>query len=353
MAKKNVVIIGYGTMGEWHAKRVMNSDVVDLVGIYDIDEKRVERAKERGIYAYPSFEAVLADERVDAVVIATPNDLHKPFAIEAMKNGKHVVSEKPATVSSRDLQEMIDSSEKYGKVFTVHQNRRWDTDFLLMKELYRTGELGEVFSVESRVQGSRGLTKGWRHKKEHGGGIVLDWGVHMIDQMLLLVYDKKIKSIYCRFQNIMDYEVEDCFKLDIYFEDDFTARVEVGTSNFISLPRFYMTGTNGSATVDGFEDGMRVVCCKDFSEEDVIPVVTSAGLTKTMAPRNANTIKEIFVEKPEADVHDFYRNLVKVIDGEAELIVTHKEVMRVMRVIEAAFESARIGLPVEFDDSEY
>ena len=353
MAKKNVVVVGYGTMGEWHAKRAMNSDVVDLIGIYDIDEKRVERANERGIYTYPSFEAVLNDGKVDAIVIATPNDLHKPLAVEAMKNGKHVISEKPASVSSADLTEMIEASKKYGRVFTVHQNRRWDTDFLLMKELYRSGKIGEVFSVESRVHGSRGLTKGWRHKKEHGGGIVLDWGVHMIDQMLLLVYDKKIKSIYCRFQNIMDYEVEDCFKLDIYFEDEVTARVEVGTSNFISLPRFYMMGTNGSATVDGFEDGMRVVSCENFNEEDVIPVVTSAGLTKTMAPRNANTIKESFVEKPVVDVHDFYRNFVKVIDGEAELIVTHKEIMRVMRVIEAAFESAKLGIPVEFDDSEY
>lgn len=353
MIKKNVAIVGFGTMGEWHSNRIMNSDVVNLIGIYDIEERREEYARSRGIYAYSSFEEILGDDRVDIVVIATPNDLHKPLAIEAMSRGKHVVSEKPATVSSKDLSDMIEASKKYGRVFTVHQNRRWDTDFLLMKELYCTGELGEIFSVESRVQGSRGLTKGWRHKKEHGGGIVLDWGVHLIDQMLLLVHDAKIKSVYCRFQNIMDYEVEDCFKLDIYFDNDVTARVEVGTSHFISLPRFYMTGTNGSATVNGFEDGMRIVSCRDFNEEDVVPVVTSAGVTKTMAPRNANTIKESFVEKPVADVHDFYRNLVKVIDGEAELIVTHKEIMRVMRVMEAAFESATSGLPVEFDDSEY
>ncbi len=353
MAKKNVVIVGFGTMGEWHSSRTRISDAVNLLGVYDIDEKRQERARENGLYTYSSFEDILADERVDIVVIATPNDLHKPLAIEAMRCGKHVVSEKPATVSSKDLQDMIDASNEYGKVFTVHHNRRWDTDFLLMKELYSSGKIGDVFSVESRVQGSRGLTKGWRHKKEHGGGIVLDWGVHLIDQMLLLVHDKRIKSVYCRFQNVMDYEVEDCFKLDIYFENDFTARIEVGTSHFISLPRFYMNGENGSATVNGFEDGMRLILCENWNEEDVIPVVTPAGVTKTMAPRNANTIKESFIEKPVADVHDFYRNLVKVIDGEAELIVTHKQIMRVMRVIEVAFESARLGLPVEFDDSEY
>ena len=135
MKKMKVAIIGYGGMGGWHVKKLAESDVAELAGIYDIDEKRVERAKERGIYTYPSLEAVLTDERVDAVVIATPNDLHKPIAIEAMKNGKHVISEKPATVSSADLTEMIEASKEYGRVFTVHQNRRWDTDFLLMREL--------------------------------------------------------------------------------------------------------------------------------------------------------------------------------------------------------------------------
>ena len=72
---------------------------------------------------------------MDFVTIATPNDFHKPIAIQAMAAGKHVISEKPVTLSSRDLQAMIDASRKYDRVFSVHQNRRWDEDFLVMKQI--------------------------------------------------------------------------------------------------------------------------------------------------------------------------------------------------------------------------
>src|SRR5699024_4670629 len=104
---------------------------------------------------------------VDILTLAVPNDVHKDLAIRAMAAGKNVISEKPVTLSSADLQEMIDASEKYGKLFTVHQNRRWDEDFLAMKEVYESGKLGYVFNIESRVHGSRGIPGDWRQRKAH------------------------------------------------------------------------------------------------------------------------------------------------------------------------------------------
>ena len=180
--------------------------------------------------------------------------------------------------------------------------------------------------------------------------MILDWGVHLIDQMLGIIYDKKIKSIYCRCFHITNYEVDDGFRLELYFEDGPTALIEVGTSNFISMPRFYMTGTNGSAMVNDWREDCRVVCCKNWEEKDVVPVVTAAGLTKTMAPRDEKTITESFIRRPESDVHDFYRNVCAAIDGKATQIVTHEQLMRVMRIMEAAFESDALGRPVEFED---
>ena len=132
--KKNGVIIGYGHMGSWHVNHYLKSDVVHLAGIYDIDPKKIELAEANGINTYPSFEAVLADPTVDFVLIATPNEFHKPYAIAALEAGKHVISEKPVTLSSAELKEMIAAAKKANRIFTVHQNRRWDCDYLMMKE---------------------------------------------------------------------------------------------------------------------------------------------------------------------------------------------------------------------------
>ena len=337
--KKRIAIVGYGGMGGWHAKYLLASDVAELAGICDIAEDRCELAKERGIHVYEDWNALLSDPTVEIVTLAIPNELHKPYAIAAMEAGKNVISEKPVTLSNRT-----------GKLFTVHQNRRWDKDYLMMKQAYASGDLGEVFGIESRVQGSRGIPGDWRGKKIHGGGMILDWGVHLIDQMLGIVYDRKIERIYCRCDHITNYEVDDGFKLDLYFEGDLTARIEVGTSHFIALPRFYMTGSNGSAMVADWKDNCRVVCCKNWEEKDVVPVVTAAGLTKTMAPRDEKTIVESEIVRPESDVHDFYRNVCLAVDGKAEQIVTHAQLMRVMKIMEAAFLSDELGRPVDFDD---
>ena len=349
--KKGIAIVGFGGMGYWHKKKIVASDVVELCGIWDIKEDRRQLAKSEGIHVYSSFEDVLADERVELITIAVPNELHRPLSIAALEAGKNVISEKPVCLSSDELADIIAASERTGKLFTTHQNRRWDADFLLMKQVYESGDLGEVFGIESRVQGSHGIPGDWRGKKEHGGGMMLDWGVHLIDQTLQITKEKKIERIYCRFDHITNYEVDDGFKLDIYFEGGLTARIEVGTSHFLSMPRHYMTGSNGSAIVRDWGRDCEVVCCKNWEDKDVVPVVTAAGLTKTMAPRNKDTITEYVIPSPASDVHDFYRNYCLAIDGKAEQIVTHKELMRVMKVMEASFASDEAGKPVDFCDT--
>ena len=348
--KKKIVVIGYGGMGGWHARHLLESDVCELVGVCDIKESRKALARENGLKVYNSIDEVIADESVELLTLAVPNELHEPMAIKAMEAGKHVISEKPVTMSSELLQNMIDASKRTGKLFTVHQNRRWDRDFLLMKQVYASGELGDVFGIESRVQGSRGIPGDWRGKKEHGGGMILDWGVHLIDQMLLIVNDKKVEKVYCRCDHITNYEVDDGFKLDLYFEGELTARIEVGTSHFISLPRYYMTGTNGSALIESWKSDCKIISCKNWDEKNVVPVVTAAGLTKTMAPRDKNTIEESSIPSPESDVHDFYRNVCAAIDGKEAQIVTHDQVMRVMKIMEAAFRSDELGEAVSVDD---
>ena len=350
--KKGVAIVGFGGMGYWHKNKILAGNAVELCGIWDIKEERRELARTENIHVYSSFEDVLADEKVDIVTIAVPNELHKPLSIAALEAGKNVISEKPVCLSSQELADIIAASERTGKLFTTHQNRRWDADFLMMKQVYESGDLGDVFAMESRVQGSHGIPGDWRGKKEHGGGMIFDWGIHLIDQMFGIVDDRKLLRVYCKCDHITNDEVDDGFKLDLYFEGDLTARIEVGTTNFIRLPRLYITGVNGAGLVNDWKDDCHVVLCRSWADKDVAPVVTAAGFTKTMAPRDEKTTVEEWIKSPETEVHEFYLNFAQAIQGKATQYVTHKQLARSMRVMEAAFRSDALGAPVEFEDIE-
>ncbi len=337
--KKRLAIVGYGGQGAWHAEHALRSDVVELAGIRDIAERREAAARERGIRVYETLGEVCADPSVDIVLCATPNDVHKDIVIEALRAGKHVICEKPVALSVGDFDDMVRAAQESGRLLTVHQNRRWDVDYLAMQSLVDSGEIGEVISIESRIHGSRGIPSDWRCHKEPGGGMILDWGVHLIDQMLRLI-PETVTEVYCRTTNITTDEVDDGFHLHLGFASGKSATVEVGTYNFIAMPRFYMQARGGSAFIEDWRKNCRVARLKAWCEKDVLPVQTAAGITKTMAPRDELTIDSYELERPVSDVHDFYRNFTAAIDGKCEQTVKNCEVRRVLRVMEACFLSA-------------
>ena len=340
--KKNLAIVGYGGQGAWHANWANKSDVVALAGIYDIAEKRVNAAKENGIHVYASLEELVSDPKVDIVLCATPNDVHKDIVVTALNAGKHVICEKPVALSVGEFDEMVEAAKKNDRILSVHQNRRWDVDFLAIKSLVNSGEIGEVINIESRIHGSRGIPSDWRCHKAPGGGMILDWGVHLIDQMLRLIPEKIVK-IYCEVTNITTNEVDDGFNLHMTFESGKRATVEVGTYNFLPLPRFYMQAKSGSALIEDWQKKCRVSKLKAWNEKEVLPVQTAAGITKTMAPRDELTLDMYEIERPTSDVHDFYRNLVLAIDGKEEQLIKLCQVRRVLRVMESCFVSAESG----------
>ena len=113
--KKKVGVVGYGGMGQWHVCSIAGtnylnaidfkeSDVCEVVAVYDIDPAKNEKARKDGYKVYDTLEEFLADESIEIVVIATPNDVHEPIAIAAMKAGKHVICEKPVTLSCESPQ---------------------------------------------------------------------------------------------------------------------------------------------------------------------------------------------------------------------------------------------------------
>ncbi len=348
MKDYNLAIVGLGGMGNWHRETIETIDHLTVCGSFDIKEDRQQFARDHGITPYNSLEELLNDPKVDIVLCSTPNDVHKEIVIKALKAGKNVVCEKPVTLSSKDLQEMIDAAEESGKLFTVHQNRRWDEDFLTVKNIYDNHMLGDIFRIESRVHGSRGIPGDWRQEPEHGGGMVLDWGVHILDQALMMI-PEKVKKVYASFTHVTNELVDDGFTVELTFESGLVYLLEVGTSNFINLPRWYVLGQNGSAVVNDWDLSGEMVRVTDWSKNDAVPIRTAAGLTKTMAPRTEETIKTEPLPVVHSDIRDYYRNVMATLSGESEIIVKLPQVMRVMKLMEAIFESAAKHQVVDFE----
>ena len=343
-------IIGFGGMAAYHEKQLKEYNRVKIVGIFDVDPSRLTCARDLGYMTYPSKEAVMSDDTLDAILIGTTNEVHKDLAIEAMEAGKNVICEKPVTLTSKELEEIMVVEKATGKVFTVDQNRRTNRDFILMKRQVEAGLLGDVYHIESRVEGSRGMPKGWRTIKALGGGMMLDWGVHLIDQVMTML-DEKVVGVFCQMNSIEYPEVDDNFRLHMTFDSGKTVQVEVATNNYIQHPRWYVLGTEGSLQIDDWECDGRILRCKnkDSVWEDEI-VYTKAGPTKVMAPRRKDTLEEVTLSEP-LDVVDsitvVYDQFIDAIEGKAPLTITSAQALRVMKVMEAAFESAEEGIAVK------
>jgi len=360
MKNYSLAIVGLGGMGNWHRELINEGawfdgkftgtkiDNLKVTGSFDIAEARQQFAREHGLKAYGSLEELLSDPAVDIVLVSTPNDFHKPLVIKALEAGKNVVCEKPVALNSGEFQDMINASKKAGKVFAVHQNRRWDGDYLTVKKIYLEKMLGEVFRIESRVHGSRGMGHGWRADPKQGGGIVLDWGVHILDQALQMI-PCKLKKVYAALTSITNEQVDDGFFADLTFENGVVFHAECGTSNFISLPRWYVLGRDGSAIIEDFSGKGKIVRITNYDKNDAIPIRTAAGLTKTMAPRTPETIKEEPLPELNPDIRDFYRNYIATLEGTASLVVPLDSVMRTMKLLEAIFLSAKKGESVNFE----
>lgn len=344
-----LAIVGYGGMGEWHHKNVSERvEDIEVIGAFDIREERLEQAKKAGLKDYKSLGEVLEDKEIDIVTIATPNDFHKDIAIACLKSGKNVVCEKPVAMNAAELEEIMEVQKETGKLFSVHQNRRWDKDYVKIKETINQNLIGKPYYIETKVQGSRRYLNGWRGYKVNGGGMLYDWGVHLIDQILDMI-KSPVVEVYTHFHSIHCNEVDDNFKMMMRFEDGLSVLVEVATNCFLPQPRWHMSCIDGSAIIEDWSCNGKIVKLDDGEElawDDVI-VYTEAGPTRTMAPRPKETTIEISLPEVKTDWTDYYKNIVAVLEGKEELIVKPEQALRVMKVIDCAFESATNGISIK------
>ena len=338
MTAINIVIIGYGGMGSYHQKELMPHELVNVVGVYDIAQKAQDKAREAGLTVYDSLEQVLKDASVEAVLIATPNDVHKALSIAALRAGKQVICEKPVAMNVGELDDILAVAAETGNTFMVHQNRRWDPDFLVIRELYQNGQIGDLFQIESRVQGANGIPGDWREQAEHGGGMLLDWGVHLIDQILWLI-DSPVKSMAADFSYVLGQEVDDGVILYLTFENGIRSLIEVGTTNYSQLPRWYVKGLNGAAKIDDWDlSGEIVVATNQADLVAPAPIKAGVGLTKTMAPPSEEATKKVAITEVLPEFPSFYQNFYDVLRNGAAPIVKNDEVRKVLSLIDSVFD---------------
>lgn len=334
-------IIGYGSMGSYHHQKILKPANLAFTAACDIDPARRNKAEANGLKTYADIDTFLKESDIEAVLVSTPNHVHYDLALAALKAGKHVICEKPATMNADQFSSLMDEAEKQGVLLTCHQNRRMDRDYRIIQKILADKLLGPVFRIESRVEGSRGIADTWRRKKEFGGGMLYDWGTHLIDQMLQLTQGT-VTSVFMRQQHLIPSDVDDNFRLELEFDTGLSALIEIGTCNFIMHPLWYVLGRNGSAQIDYWDLQGKIVQLTNDTvrwEDEIRPNI--AGPSITMAPRSKDTICTLPLPEPEIDTGIFYRNFAQAIERTAPLWVQPRETLRVMQVIDLAFASAQ------------
>jgi predicted dehydrogenase len=183
----SVALVGYGYVGKiFHAPLIAATAGLRLDWVVSSDETKVQ-ADFPGIKVATSLDQALADPLLDLVVIATPNGLHAPQAIAALQAGKHVVVDKPFTLSVAEAKDVISQAEAAGRLLSVFHNRRWDGDFLTLKRLIAEGGLGQIREFRSHYDRFRPEVRPrWRESAVPGAGTWFDLAPHLIDQALQL-----------------------------------------------------------------------------------------------------------------------------------------------------------------------
>lgn len=185
--KIKVGLLGYGYASKtFHAPLIMGTPGLELAGVSSSDASKVH-ADWPAIPVVSDPQMLFNDPSIDLIVIPTPNDTHFPLAQSALAAGKHVVVDKPFTVTLSQANALKEHADDAGLLLSVFHNRRWDSDFLTLKTLLAEGSLGNVVYFESHFDRYRPeIRQRWREQAGAGGGIWYDLGPHLLDQALQL-----------------------------------------------------------------------------------------------------------------------------------------------------------------------
>ena len=330
-------IVGLGRIG-WchHAPIIRRHGGFILEAVADREpERRREVEAETGCRTYANMGSLLRDDRVELVIVATPTTFHQKMAIQALRAGKHVLVEKPAARTARGIDAMIRAAEAGGVTLTMHHNRRLDPDFLYVKEVIESGKLGRVFRIRRAVSGfSR--RNDWQVLLKYGGGMIGNWGVHLVDQCLQLL-DAPVADIWADVNHIINPgDAEDDLLALIRSESGLVMEIEMTSANAAPTPNWVVLGSAGSLWITGSKAHMKVFdpdALAPLSPNDV-PYAIDRQYGVVPGPDVIPWEECEEDAKPAGTYPSYYDNLYAAIREGGTLLVTPQSARRTYAVLE-------------------
>jgi predicted dehydrogenase len=337
MQQIKVGLIGYGI-----SAKAFHAPFFKILPQYKVTAV-LERHKQESKSLFPEAVVVtkvedLLLQDVDLVVITTPNDTHFPYTLKALQAGKHVVVEKPFTITSEDALLLIDAAQQYNRILSVYQNRRYVSDFLTVEDILAKKLLGNVHEFEAHYDRYRPEERpnAWREKPTPGSGILYDLGAHLIDQALYLF--GLPTHIYADIKNQRPHaQTTDCFELHLYY-GYLKVILKAGMLVRESGPRYMIHGTEGSFIKygeDSQEPPLRAGIMPvgdDWGKEDD----SIYGLLHTDI--NGTIIKEKYTSM-KGDYGRYYTNLYETIINKIPLREQPQHGYNTIKLIELAVKS--------------
>ncbi|MEJ2635498.1 MAG: oxidoreductase [Calditrichia bacterium] len=335
----NVGLVGFGLSGRvFHAPFINANAGLNLC-------KVVERHSAKSREIYPQVEVVkdiselLEDEKIDLVVVTTPNRLHYEMAEQALKTGKHVVLEKPFTLTSREGKDLIELARREKRILTVYQNRRWDGDYLTVRKIIKNKWVGDPVEYEAHFDRFKDHVKpdAWKESAEPGAGILYDLGPHLIDQALQLFGRPKTVTADIRIQRSAS-KADDYFEIVLEY-GYLKATLKAGMLVRENGPHFILHGTRGSFIKYGM-DPQEAALRKDIPVQNENWGAESEEMWGILNTRIDGLHLRGKIETLPGSYQSFYQNLAEAIAEGEEAAVKPEEALDVIRVIELARQSS-------------
>jgi predicted dehydrogenase len=333
-----VGVAGLGRSGwDIHIKAMRPmTDKYKVVAVLDnLEERRKQAAGEFDCATYERYEDMLADANVDVVVVAMPTDLHVPWSLQALSAGKHVIVEKPVGKDLAECDVLIEAEQQSDRTVTVFQNRRYEADFLKIREIVESGALGRVNFIRYTGMSYRRRWD-WQTVKKLGGGTLRNTGVHMLDQ-LMEFSGAADPEVFCKMDNVLSSgDAEDWVQLILTAPDAPTMEIDLFANCSYPQGGWLILGQKGSLMTAKNEVKWKVV--KDFGNLPEKPL----DLTPT-ADRGYNSEKLEFEEfswtpedtgLPRPMAAAFYRDVYAQLRAAAPQKITLASVRRRMVVID-------------------
>ncbi len=316
-------------------------DTMPHFELYAVWERTKNLAEEKypGVKTYRQLDALLGDEEVELVIVNTPNFTHYEFTKMALDCGKHVVVEKPFTVTVEEGEFLIHLAKEKNKLLSVYQNRRYDSDFKTIRKIITEGKLGKIVEAEFHFDRYK-LELSPKVHKETGGpgtGVLYDLGSHLIDQALQLF--GMPASVFADLQVLRPgSNVDDFFELILYYSD---LRVRLHSSYLVRepLPAYQIHGTLGSfikAKTDVQENALQSGAKPGGKNWGKEPEAEKGWLH---VQQGTTSTKEHVISM-QGNYGDYYEDIFNSIRFGKPLPVTAEEGLNVVRIIRAAMKSS-------------